>query len=103
VALDDLGIVELGILDDVESTASAWTPEGFLRIPNTVPQHWSVAVIEQTPGQPATVQPVTLGDLSTGRAAFTVPDGGSATLVIGAMAPFTTTPARYKIAVQRVP
>jgi immune inhibitor A len=103
VALDDLGIVELGILDDVESTASAWTPEGFLRIPNTVPQHWSVAVIEQTPGQPATVQPVTLGDLSTGRAAFTVPDGGSATLVIGAMAPFTTAPARYKIAVQRVP
>jgi immune inhibitor A len=103
VALDDLGIVELENLDDVESATSAWTPEGFLRIPATVPQHWSVVVVEQAPGQPATVQPVTLDAQATGRATITVPDGGSATLVIGAMAPFTTTPASYKIAVQRVP
>jgi len=49
------------------------------------------------------VQRVTLDDLNTGRATFTVPDGGDATLVIGAMAPFTTNRARYKIALQNMP
>jgi len=44
---------------------------------------------------------VALDALNTGRARITVPDGGSATLVVGAMAPFTSAEARYKLSVQR--
>lgn len=103
VVLDDLGIVELGPLDNVESAASVWKPDGFLRVPATVPQHWALAVVVRAPDQQPTVQVVALDDLNTGRAAFTVPEGGSATIVIGAMAPFTTNRASYKLAVQRGP
>jgi immune inhibitor A len=45
VVLDDLGILELGALDDAESPVSIWQADGFLRIPDTVAQNWSVTVI----------------------------------------------------------
>ncbi len=106
VALDDIGIVELGRLDDVESAASAWVPEGFLRIPASVAQHWTVTVITRpaaVSGAHPTAQAVPLDALNTGRATVSVPDGGSATIVIGAMAPFTAVPASYKLTAERVP
>lgn len=100
VALDDIGIVELGPLDDVELDSSPWSAEGFIRIPASAPQHWAVAVIVRPAEGPAQVIPLALDDLNTGRADFTVPDGGSATVAIGAMAPFSTSRASYKLAVQ---
>lgn len=101
VVLDDVGIVELGYRDDVESDQSVWNPDGFLRITDAVPQHWTVAVVIHAPDGQTTVEPVALDALNTGRARITVPDGGSATLVVGAMAPFTSAEARYKLSVQR--
>ncbi len=101
VVLDDLGILELGSLDDTESPVSIWQPDGFLRVPDTVAQNWSVTVIGHGADGRSTVSPVTLDAFNTGRATFTVPDGGRATLVIGAMAPFTSYLADYKLSVQR--
>ncbi|MCZ7539374.1 MAG: immune inhibitor A [Anaerolineae bacterium] len=103
VALDDLGIVELGELDDVENPSSAWTADGFLRIRDRVAQGWALAVVVRAPGQPATVERVPLDALNTGRVSVTVPDGATATLAVGAMAPFTATPAPYKISIARAP
>lgn len=101
VALDDLGIVELGELDDVEDPASAWVADGFLRIRDRVVQRWALAIVVRTPGQPTTVEMVPLDALNTGRVSVTVPDGATATLAVGAMAPFTATPAPYKISITR--
>jgi hypothetical protein len=101
VALDDLGIVELGDLDDVEHPSSVWMADGFLRIRDRVAQGWSLAVVVQAAGQPATVATVPLDALNTGRATVTVPDGATATIAVGAMAPFTAHPASYKLSVAR--
>lgn len=100
VVLDDVGIAELGYRDDAESDQSVWAPDGFLRITGTVPQHWTVAVVTHGPAGRTTVERVALDALNTGRARVTVPDGGSVTLVVGAMAPFTSAEARYKLTVQ---
>ncbi|MBI5958138.1 MAG: immune inhibitor A [Chloroflexi bacterium] len=101
VALDNIRLIELDTADNTEQTESVWKPNGFLRVPDTVPQHWSLAVVVHGPEKQASVQVVTLDDLNTGRVSFTIPEGGSAAVVIGGMAPFTTIPAAYKIAVQR--
>ncbi len=101
VALDDLGIVELGELDDVEAPSSVWVADGFLRIRDRVAQGWSLAVVVQAPDQPAAVATVPLDALNTGRATITVPDGATATIAVGAMAPFTANPASYKLSIVR--
>jgi immune inhibitor A len=100
LVLDDIRIPELGYLDDVENPVSVWNAEGFLRIPETVAQHWSVAVVQRKETGPAAVQFIPLDALNIGRATLVVPEGGSTILVIGAMAPFTSTPARYKLTAQ---
>ena len=102
VALDNLGIEELGAPDGAEEARSRWQPEGFLRIGQRVAQHWTVALVLRGADGAATVQPLMLGERNTTGATFTVPDGGSATLVIGAMAPFAEQAARYKLALRRV-
>lgn len=101
VALDDLGIVELGNLDDVEDPSPVWVADGFLRLRDRVAQGWSLAVVVRTPGQPITVETVALDALNTGRATVTVPDGATATIAVGAMAPFTASPASYKLSITR--
>jgi len=99
VALDDIGIVELSDLDDAEALTSPWEMAGFLRIRGAVIQNWTVSVVIVDADGRATVDTVQLDVLNTGRAAFTVPDGGRATLIIGAMAPFTAYRADYKLTV----
>jgi bacillopeptidase F (M6 metalloprotease family) len=101
VVLDDIGIVELGGLDDVENTGSAWIAEGFLRIPDSIVQNWTVSVVVRDANGSVTVSPVPLDLLNTGRTTISVPEGGRATIVIGAMAPFTSYRADYKLTVQR--
>lgn len=101
VALDDIRIPELEYEDTVEEAASRWVPEGFLRVPGTVPQHWTLAIITDGGGTAVRVTHPTLDAVNTARASITVPEDGQATLVIGAMAPFTATPATYKVSIQR--
>lgn len=98
-ALDKLGIVELGSPDDVEDTQSAWQPEGFVRVQQNLPQRWTLTAVTQTPSAPATVTPLALDSHNTAQAIVTVPAGGTVTLVIGAMAPYTSIPVSYKLSV----
>jgi hypothetical protein len=98
-ALDNLGIVELGPLDDVETAESAWQAEGFVRVQQRLPQRWTLAAVTQTLDAPATVAPLALDGHNTAQATVTVPAGGSVTLVVGAMAPYTSLPGSYKISV----
>jgi hypothetical protein len=101
VALDDIGIEELGGLDDTEiAGASVWNPEGFMRISGTVPQSWTVAMIEDQRGETAAIDHLMLDQMNTGRATVTVPEGGRMTLVIGAMVPFSSSRAFYKLTIQ---
>ncbi len=97
VALDYMRIAELGVPD-----ASLWQPEGFLRVPGMVAQNWTVTVVRQHPDGHVIVTPLALDDAHTGGIKLTVPDGGTATVVIGAMAPFTPQLAQYKLALRRV-
>ena len=102
VALDNVGIEELGALDGAEEARSRWQPEGFLRIQQQVAQRWTVALVLRGADGSATVQPLALSARNTAGATFDVPQGGSAVLVIGAMSPFAGQPARYKLALRRV-
>ncbi|MBN1680012.1 MAG: immune inhibitor A [Anaerolineae bacterium] len=96
VALNDMRIVELG-----DYNASIWMPEGFLHVPGAVSQNWAVTVVRQTPDGRMMVTPLVLDDANTGGMLVVVPEGGTATLVIGAMAPFTPRLAQYKLALRR--
>ncbi len=98
-ALDNLGIVESGLLDNGETPESTWVAEGFVRVQERLPQRWTLAAVTQTPDTLATVTHLTLDSHNTAQATVTVPVGGSVTLVIGAMAPYTSLPASYKISV----
>ena len=100
IALDDIGLVELNAFDTVEDAESIWQAEGFLRVPATVPQAWTVTALVQHPDGTTTAHPMPLDALNTGRVQITVPDGGSATIIIGAMAPFTANHADYKLSIQ---
>ncbi len=102
VALDNVGIEELGALDGAEQADSRWQAEGFLRIQQQVTQHWTVALAVQDADDAVTVQPLVLSERNTAGATFDIPYGGQATLVIGAMSPFATQIAPYKLALRRM-
>ncbi|MBN1562232.1 MAG: immune inhibitor A [Anaerolineae bacterium] len=99
IALDDIGIVELGALDSAEDAVSIWQMEGFMRVPYTVPQNWTVTALVHYPDDTTTAHPMKLDALHTGRIQITIPPDGRATIVIGAMAPFTTNRTTYKLSV----
>jgi immune inhibitor A len=101
VALDQIEIVELGYTDGAESPHSLWNPEGFVRVPAQVAQQWAVTLVVEPPDGAPTVQPLVVDAGNTTGAHVTIPEGGTATLVIAAMAPFSTQPASYKLSVQR--
>jgi immune inhibitor A len=100
VTLDDIGIVELGRVDDAENPVSAWQPEGFIRVNATVAQNWTVAVVQHDPAGATTVQHLALDAMNAGTTTISVPEGGTATLVIGAMAPFSSNLANYELTVR---
>jgi immune inhibitor A len=100
IALDNVRIPALGYADDVEEPESVWHAEGFLRITDTVTQHWAVALVQRPADGPATVQWMALDALNTGRATLQVAQGSTATIVVGAMAPFTDRPGSYKLSIQ---
>ncbi|MGQ9850115.1 MAG: hypothetical protein ACUVSU_08720 [Aggregatilineaceae bacterium] len=98
-ALDNVGIVEREQWDSAEEAAVEWVAEGFLRVQERLPQRWTLAAVTQSPDGPAKVMPLSLDAWNTARATVSVPAGGTVTVVVGAMAPFTATPATYKLSI----
>jgi hypothetical protein len=54
VLLDNIAIPEIGFFDDAESLAAGWQNDGFLRVGESVPQAWSLALV--TRGKAPSVQ-----------------------------------------------
>jgi immune inhibitor A len=95
--IDNIAVPELGFTDDVESTDAGWLAEGFIRVPENVPQNWSLAYIQK--GSSPSVQLIPLSSEHIGSMTLNVGEGGGV-LVVGAMAPLTGEKASYKMTIE---
>jgi len=95
-AIDDVTIPEIGFSDDMEQGDNTWQAEGFVRITNSLPQHFKVQVIEI--GTETTVHALTLDEQNQGQ--YTIAGLGStvkeAVLVISGLTPVTSESASYR-------
>ncbi|MEM7342822.1 MAG: hypothetical protein AAF485_01140 [Chloroflexota bacterium] len=95
-AVDDMSIPEIGFFDDAESGPGNWQAEGFVHIDNTLPQYFSVQLIEI--GQETTVRPFLLNETNQG--SLTIEGLGTtvdrAILVVSGLTPVTSQPASYQ-------
>jgi immune inhibitor A len=93
--LDDMTIPAIGYSDDVEAGDGNWQTAGFVRMDNTLPQHYVVQVIEL--GDELRVQRMTLDEHNRGQ--MTVAGLGvtndRVVLVVSGVTPFTTEVASY--------
>lgn len=100
LAIDDLSIRDIGYSDGAESD-NGWTAQGFVRIGNTLPEHWYVAVIANGTNARVLEVPVApdgSGSVNLDGLGDTVRD---ATLVIAPMAPKTTETANYTVTIRQ--
>jgi immune inhibitor A len=94
--LDDITIPEIGFLDDAESDAG-WTADGFLRSDNTIPQTWSLQLVERGSDGITTVR--ALRPDADGKVVQPIPSLGTderAVLVVSGLAPRTLETARFR-------
>jgi immune inhibitor A len=98
IAVDDIAIPELGIMDDAESD-TGWQSAGFARVANELPQRYFLAAVTQAEDDTFEVQPVEVAP--DGTAAFRI-EGGykSAVLVVAGMTPHSIHPAGYSLSVR---
>lgn len=98
--VDDVAIPELGYTDDAESATTGWTAAGFVRTDNSVPQSYVALLIGI--GDEVEIKQLQLPD--DGTAEWIVPltsrDWHEAVLVISGIAPLTTRPASYRVAME---
>jgi hypothetical protein len=94
--IDDISIPEIDFYDDVEHGINNWQAEGFVRIDNTLPQHFLVQVLEI--GDDTNTRLMSLDEANYGT--LTVDGLGStveqAILVVSGLTPITTEPASYQ-------
>ncbi len=97
LALDDIGIPEIGFFDDVESEDSSWQAKGFVRATEHIPQMWHLKLITFQENE------IEVQDLmvdSNGDLTFEVDLGEGdrqPILIVGASAPTTLQPAQYTL------
>jgi hypothetical protein len=97
-ALDDISIPELEYRSDVEDDDGTWQAFGFAQVGTTVPQGWSVQLIDH--GAPPRIVPLQLDAFSQGRWTVDIgPSGG--TVVVMALTPFVYEPAHYWLYVEQ--
>jgi immune inhibitor A len=99
--LDDIAIPEIGYADDVEGEDSGWQAAGFLRTNNLVPQRYLALLIGL--GDQITVERLPVEEDQTAEWAVQLDGEGwrEAVLVISGLAPLTTHPAPYQLAIDR--
>ena len=99
LAIDDISISAVGFEDDVEQEDGGWTAEGFVRIPDRVPQSFSVQAIHFGDTVSVSEVPLSAGQ----RGELTVHGFGSeideVVLVIAGTTPFTNELASYYVSV----
>jgi hypothetical protein len=92
--LDDMRIDALGYFEDFEADEGGWHAEGFVRLYNRLPQHYSVILVEE--GQETRIRELELDDANIGTIAVDL--GGvynKATLVVSGTTRYTWQPAAY--------
>ena len=101
LAVDDLRVPEIGYSDDAERD-NGWNAQGFVRIGNTLPQKWYVALIED--GPTPRLREMTVNSSGYGTLDVAALGGSSAfrdaVLVVAPLAPKTTETANFSITVR---
>ena len=95
--IDDLSVAEANYQSDFEDGPGGWHGEGFVRISNTIPQHFRVSVIRS--GDPPTVEHLILDD--SNRVRVSLEPGEEVVLVIMGATRHTRQPARYTLSLTR--
>jgi hypothetical protein len=96
IALDDISVPELGWQDDAESDTGGWQAAGWVRVANSLPQNYYLALVKYTPDSSFTVKPIEVS--ANGKAAFTLGGVyGRAVLVVAGMTPYTIQKAHYAV------
>lgn len=96
IALDDVSVPELGWKDDAESDAGGWQASGWVRVANSLPQSYYLALVKYTADDAFTVRPIEVS--ADGKASFTLNgDYTRAILVVAGMTPYTIQKASYTI------
>ncbi|MBI2886346.1 MAG: immune inhibitor A [Chloroflexi bacterium] len=101
LALDDIEVPELGFRDDA-SEDRGWEAWGFLRTDNRVPQEFLVQLLEVRPDGSLAARDLPLDGQQRGQARVCCfgQELERAVVVVAAMAPATTEPAPFQLAVQ---
>ena len=101
LALDDIEVPEIGFLDDAEEEGG-WEARGFFRTDNLLAQEFIVQVLEFHPKGTTAVRDLTLDIQQKGqlRVCCFGKDLERAVVVVAALAPATTEPARFQLSVK---
>jgi hypothetical protein len=98
--LDDVSIPEIGYFTDFEQDDGGWQAEGFVRIKNTLPQTFRLALIHL--GQETGVEKIDLPAGNVVELPLQFNQGNEAfVLVISGSTPFTRQKARYQVSIHR--
>ncbi|MFN2121757.1 MAG: hypothetical protein ACK2T0_15350 [Anaerolineales bacterium] len=97
--LDDMTIPASGYTAGFESNDGGWTPDGFVRVENTLPQTFMLSLILQGGGA-TTVRNVPLASDQTASVPISLPPGDDAVLVLTGTQRFTRLPAGYSLEVK---
>ena len=93
--LDDVSIPEIDYATDFETDDGGWTAEGFVRIQNTLPQAFRLALIKQ--GRATEVEYISLTADNTAEIPLQFGDGfNEAVLVVAGTTRFTRQSASYQ-------
>ena len=96
-------MVAVTLRESVSASDNGWSAQGFVRIGNSLPERWYVALIENGAAPRVEQMAVT----STGSGTLDIPGLGQgktirdATLVIAPMAPKTTETADYSVSIRK--
>ena len=106
--LDDIAVPRIGYADDLEQGGGGWEPAGFVYSDGAVPQRYLALLVGLATGDGAEDRVVvrrlpTEGSLESNSVAWTAPLGSEgwreAVIALSGLAPFTTWPARYQLAI----
>jgi immune inhibitor A len=97
--LDDMAIPAAGYTSGFEAGDEGWSPDGFVRVDNTLPQTFRLSLIVQGSG-PTTVQSIPVGPDQTASVPISLPQGSDAVLVLTGTQRFTRLAAGYSLAVR---
>jgi immune inhibitor A len=98
--LDDLSIDAIGYSEDFEQGNGGWEPAGFVRLYNSLPQTYIVALIEH--GNTVVVREIELDDARHAEIPIAFGDGfNEATLIVIGSTRYTWIPAPYQFSLSR--